>query len=207
MWGTLPSDLIDRILARLPLPCLLRYRAVCRTWNRTLLPGGAADPDRGGFLAVYAQVPPHKPWLFTWDSWIEDDSHAYNPRLDRWHRIPLRFIPHEHVKRPLHIVGAVGGLLFFEYFARLYIALCVCNPVTKAWRKLPALHEKRVQPVVAVVQHGAQGRGEFTVVVAGGLSKPSVMHKVRTVGGRTPSVHTLCSHSHSFSPEVEACLA
>ncbi|KAJ7536381.1 hypothetical protein O6H91_12G067000 [Diphasiastrum complanatum] len=33
LWSKLPSDLLERTLAFLPLPILFRFRCVCKRWN------------------------------------------------------------------------------------------------------------------------------------------------------------------------------
>lgn len=36
VWGDLPEELVDRVLAWLPPVCLFRLRGVCRKWNSVL---------------------------------------------------------------------------------------------------------------------------------------------------------------------------
>lgn len=128
LWSFFPEDLVDRVLAWLPLSSIFRLRAVCRTWN--------IITHTRGFVELYALTPSSK------DAWIlifADRGYrvvsAYIPTQNKWHNIPLSFLPFD-----ISDVTVAGGLLVFRlHEANGGSSVCVCNPVTSSWRKLPPM--------------------------------------------------------------------
>lgn len=128
LWSFFPEDLVDRVLAWLPLPSIFRLRAVCRAWNTMT----HSQP----FVDLCARTPSSK------DAWIlifADRGYrvvsAYIPNENKWHNIPLSFLPFD-----ISDVTVAGGLLVFRlHEANGGSSVCVCNPVTSSWRKLPPM--------------------------------------------------------------------
>lgn len=163
VWSKLPDDLHARVVARLPIHSIIRSRAVCHDWNHMI--------TSQSFISLQQQVPSQdKPWLFMCSSFnCRENCCAYNPNLNRWHIIPLTFLP-LHMRFPLI---AVGGLLFIRGVAKdsnvSSAHLAVCNPVTKTWRVLPPMIRGRLNSLVGVFED--RGSRSFKVVVAGGTSE------------------------------------
>lgn len=128
LWSFFPEDLVDRVLAWLPLSSIFRVRAVCRAWN--------GITHSKPFVDLCAQTPSSK------DAWIlifADRGYrvvsAYIPTENKWHNIPLSFLPFD-----ISDVTVAGGLLVFRlHEANGGSSVCVCNPVTSSWRKLPPM--------------------------------------------------------------------
>lgn len=157
LWSFFPEDLVDRVLAWLPLSSVFRVRAVCRAWN-TMTRSRA-------FVDLCAQTKACK------DAWIlifADRGYrvvsAYIPTENKWHSIPLSFLPFD-----ISDVTVAGGLLVFRlHEADGGSSVCVCNPVTSSWRKLP--------PMLGVWRDGLLGlvvdppNRSYKVVVRSNLS-------------------------------------
>jgi hypothetical protein len=118
LWGTLPEDLQDRILAWLPFPAFARACTVCKRWN--------AVTYSHSFLEMYRRVPSPNPCFLMFEAKDRSMCSVYNPTSNRWHRIPFTFF-HYETKFPC---AAAGGLLCFCGVSA-YPSLSVCNPLTR----------------------------------------------------------------------------
>ncbi|KAM0857592.1 hypothetical protein ACQ4PT_048366 [Festuca glaucescens] len=123
--ATLDDDVIREILLRLPYPTVLRFRAVCKTWQRiaTESPFLAANADRQpAELLVVSGKPSHLDTIpISLQLQVEDlerrRSHLHYPK---------------HCEVPA-MMGSCDGLLLFE---RAPPGWCscdyfLCNPVTR----------------------------------------------------------------------------
>jgi hypothetical protein len=121
----LPVEAVERILAHLPLPALIRARCVCKRW-RTLV----ASPR---FLSARAEIPavanpPYFPMVFSQS--YGRKCCAFDFANYRWQRLaPLDFVPY----KVTYVAGA-GGLMCLRNCFEL---LVVCNPITRQWKNLP----------------------------------------------------------------------
>jgi len=118
LWGTLPEDLQDRILAWLPFPAFARACTVCKRWNSVMY--------SHSFLEMYRRVPSPDPCFLMFEAKDRSMCSVYNPASNLWHRIPFTFF-HYETKFPC---AAAGGLLCFCGVSA-YPSLSVCNPLTR----------------------------------------------------------------------------
>lgn len=127
LWSFFPADLVDRVLAWLPLPSFFKFRAVCRTWNNMI--------HSRNFIEMCGRNPPRDSWILIFADRGYRVVSAYIPKENKWHNIPLSFLPFD-----ISDVTVAGGLLVFRlHEANGASSVCVCNPVTSSWRKLPPM--------------------------------------------------------------------
>ncbi|KAJ7519858.1 hypothetical protein O6H91_20G058600 [Diphasiastrum complanatum] len=159
IWGRLPEELVDAILAHLPIPVLLRLRAVCKRWNALL--------SCTGFLHLCSQVPQKRPYLlFTGLDFILRkcicEGLIFCPSSSRWYRFPLDFLPFPSE----NIIGVTGGGGLLLVCSALYSAeLVVTNPVTRAWKILPTFHRSSSRPSLAALVVN-KSKATYTIVAA-----------------------------------------
>ncbi|XP_073393453.1 F-box/kelch-repeat protein At5g15710 isoform X1 [Physcomitrium patens] len=163
LWGSLPEDLQDRILAWLPFPAFARACTVCKRWNSVMY--------SHSFLEMYRRVPSPEPCFLMFEAKDRSMCSVYNPASNRWHRIPFTFF-HYETKFPC---AAAGGLLCFCGVSA-YPSLSVCNPVTRRWRELPPMLHKRFPNLVGMVVD-PQTRA-YKIVVAGDYYEDNVRTEV-----------------------------
>lgn len=118
----LPDDLLERILAFLPIPSLFRAGSVCKKWN------GIVSSRR--FLWNSSQVPSQKPWYFMFTSTDEPAGYAYDPRLRKWFGIELPCIETSNWLK----ASACGLVCFMDNDSRSQIY--VCNPITRMYKEI-----------------------------------------------------------------------
>ena len=124
IWKLLPEDLIERVLACLPMHSIFRMRCVCKRWYSLLF------SER--FVAKYSALSPQKPWIVMYTA--GRISSAYNSTLKKWHDLVIPAISPEKC-----VLAAAEGLLCYgnEFFP--WPNLFVCNPLTKFWQHLPPM--------------------------------------------------------------------
>ncbi|KAG0585697.1 hypothetical protein M758_2G030000 [Ceratodon purpureus] len=135
----LPEEVVDRIQAYLPVSSYFRSRTVSKRWHASLF--------AQSFSEIRMQVHPREAWLFILSyrrcrNW----SHAYDPAFDKWHKVPLNFLPPDY----MYPTAASGGLLCIRAYVDGDQVLSVCNPLLKSWRALPPWHEDRIDPVIGI---------------------------------------------------------
>ncbi|KAL3691103.1 hypothetical protein R1sor_004754 [Riccia sorocarpa] len=157
LWSQLPEDLVDRILACLPVVSFLQLRIVCKKWSTIMY-----SPS---FLEMCSQVPIQGPFFIK----IHRSEYnrmlpSYNPVLGKWHEIPINFLP-SHAGIP---VASAGGLLCFinryHGYVDNFCTLFVCNPLTKSWRELPSMPCKQRPILVSMVTERHPFRYKVIVV-------------------------------------------
>ncbi|BFG22097.1 hypothetical protein CerSpe_083710 [Prunus speciosa] len=72
----LPDDLLERILAYLPVASIFRARCVCKRWYEIV--------SSKRFLWNFSRVLSQKPWYFMFTSSNEPTGYAYDPILRKW---------------------------------------------------------------------------------------------------------------------------
>ncbi|KAE8733294.1 Detected protein of confused Function [Hibiscus syriacus] len=77
----LPDDLLEQILAYLPVANFFRAGTVCRRWHEIV--------NSRGFLWNFSDVLSQKPWYFMFTSSDEPVGYAYDPILRKWYGIEL----------------------------------------------------------------------------------------------------------------------
>lgn len=164
LWGNLPEDVVDRVLAWLPVSSFLRFQTVCKRWGSLM--------RSNSFLDVCAHIPSPGPYFFILSkraSWVFP---VYNPASDKWHGIPVK-----PPLRPSVPVAAAGGLLCyvagFDGHKTVgcmngYDTLLVCNPITNSWRELPPMICRRKPTLVGMLVD--KDARSYQVVVTGDYS-------------------------------------
>lgn len=118
----LPDDLLERILAYLPVASIFRAGCVCKRWNEIV--------TSKRFLWNLSHVLPQKPWYFMFTSFDEPTGYAYDPILRKWYGIELPCIDASNWL----IASSCGLVCFMDNDNRS--ELFVCNPITKIYRQL-----------------------------------------------------------------------
>lgn len=118
----LPDDLLERILAYLPVASILRAGCVCRRWHDIV--------TSKRFLWYSSYVTSHKPWYFMFTSSDEPVGYAYDPTLRKWYGIDLPCIE----TSSWFIASSYGLVCFMDRDSRS--ELYICNPITKSCKKL-----------------------------------------------------------------------
>ncbi|MCD9641532.1 hypothetical protein HAX54_027745 [Datura stramonium] len=119
----LPDDLLERILACLPVACIFRAGCVCKRWHEIV------KSER--FLWNSSQLLSHKPWYFMFTSSEEPIGYAYDSAFLKWYHIELPCI----WTSSCFIASSYGLFCFMDNESRTS-ELCVCNPVTKCCKSL-----------------------------------------------------------------------
>ncbi|XAR48187.1 hypothetical protein NMG60_11030923 [Bertholletia excelsa] len=145
IWKDFPEDLLEAVLARLPIATFFRFRSVCRKWNSLL--------TSNSFSQQCNQVLQAQPWFYTITHENVSTGAMYDPSLKKWHHPTVPDFPTKLIVLP---VASAGGLVCFldVGYRRIY----VCNPLTRSFKELPA-RSVRVWSRVAV---GMTLAGELT---------------------------------------------
>ncbi|KAL2649716.1 hypothetical protein R1flu_017844 [Riccia fluitans] len=133
LWSSLPDDLVERVLTKVPFSALIKCRTVCRRWNELILSQNFTPAD---------QDPPKCiPFHFTFYTPPENRGlhegryfTAYDPRRNRWVDISLSFLNLDPEMGNWEMAASGGGLLCLASIS--CSRFVVCNPVTKKWRLL-----------------------------------------------------------------------
>eukprot|EP00249_Psilotum_nudum_P005137 c18612_g1_i1 orf=321-1394(+) len=129
IWSSMPDCLLERTLAMLPIPCLLRLRSVCRAWNASIL--------SSSFLKLYSSLSSQRThYLLVTTLDAKCPLLVFDPIREKWHAPSLSFLP---INTEFSLVTAAGGLLCLSDGKDFIF----CNPVTRKWRKIPSLPEGR----------------------------------------------------------------
>ncbi|KAG6553270.1 hypothetical protein Mapa_005004 [Marchantia paleacea] len=116
LWGFLPDDILESVLAMLPFDDLITMRYVCKQWNSVIMSRGLCPPDQNPQLLC------NMSGSFT----------IYNQTKAKWTQRSLNFVENH---KDLYLATSDGGLLCFQN--RETGALIVCNPACKSSRELP----------------------------------------------------------------------
>lgn len=117
----LPDDLLERILAFLPVASIFRAGSVCKRWHEIV------TSDQ--FLCNSPLVEPQKPWYYISSS-DEAIGYAYDPILRKWYDIDLPCI----MASNWFISSSCGLVCFMDNDKP--DELFVCNPIIKCRRGL-----------------------------------------------------------------------
>eukprot|EP01018_Ginkgo_biloba_P039462 Gb_09933 [translate_table: standard] len=138
LWSELHEDLLERVIARLPVSSIFRFRSVCKRWSSSFF-------DSPSFLKACLEGPSRSPWFYMVDS-KADESIVYDPDVDKWHHIPHPQDLNNNCKsKP---VASAGGLICFKSALG---HLTVCNPLTGRCCKLPHLETTEAIHAIAMV--------------------------------------------------------
>ncbi|KAL2653934.1 hypothetical protein R1flu_022062 [Riccia fluitans] len=127
----LPDELVEKVLAWLPVTSVFRFRSVCKSWQYTLSGEGwrkmlHKPPAWDACTGVFSSKQGRRECIF------------FDDGAQKWSTIDLEFLPSPACR----LLAASGGLLCL-CFAGMCSCLYICNPITKTWRELPEFHYKR----------------------------------------------------------------
>ncbi|XP_068659831.1 F-box/kelch-repeat protein At3g61590-like [Aristolochia californica] len=155
----LPDDLLERILAYLPVASIFRVGSVCKRWNELV--------NARKFLWNFSNDLSQKPWYFMFTSSDDPGGYAYDPILRKWYSFELPCI-----KAPNWIIASSCGLVcFMDNSSRSQ--LYVCNPITKEWKRLedpPGLKFSDYSALAISVDRASRG---YTIAVAKSKQVPN----------------------------------
>lgn len=118
----LPDELLERILAYLPIASIFRAGCVCKRWHEIV--------SSRRFLWNFADVLSQKPWYFMFTSSNEPVGYAYDPILRKWYSIEL---PHIETSN-WFFASSCGLVCFMDNDSRN--ELYVCNPITRNCKRI-----------------------------------------------------------------------
>ncbi|CAI0627334.1 unnamed protein product [Linum tenue] len=126
IWKDFPEDLLQPVIARLPVPAFFQFRSVCKNWNSLL--------HSESFSQHSAQAPQPDPWFYTITHENANSGAMYDPSSKKWYHHPtISSLPDKAIVLP---VASAGGLVcFLDIGHRNFY---VCNPLTGSVRELPA---------------------------------------------------------------------
>lgn len=121
IWKAFPEDLLEAVIARLPISTFFRLRTVSRKWNSFL--------QSYSFSQHCAQVPPQaRPWFYT----VTNETVAiYDSFMKKWRHPTDSSLPPKLILLP---AAFAGGLVCLLDLSHTY----VCNPLTRTYKELPA---------------------------------------------------------------------
>ncbi|OVA01884.1 F-box domain [Macleaya cordata] len=118
----LPDDLLERILAYLPIASIFRAGCVCKRWKEIV----KSERFLWNFLNGLSQTP----WYFMFTSSDEPIGYAYDPILRKWYSIQLPCID----TSSWFVASSYGLVCFMDNESRSH--LFVCNPISKDYKRL-----------------------------------------------------------------------
>ncbi|KAL1809444.1 hypothetical protein ACET3Z_026434 [Daucus carota] len=121
----LPDDLLELILAYLPIASIFRVGCVCKRWNEIV--------SSKRFLWNFKHSLPKKPWYFMFTNSDEPTGYAFDPLFRKWYSIELPYIETSN----WFIASSCGLVCFMNNDSRS--ELYVCNPITRYCRRLDEL--------------------------------------------------------------------
>ncbi|GMH01927.1 hypothetical protein Nepgr_003766 [Nepenthes gracilis] len=125
IWKEFPEDLLEAVIARLPIASFFRFRSVCRKWNSLL--------TSHSFSQHCSQVPQAQPWFYTITHENVNTGAMYDPSMKKWRHSSLPSPPPKEILLP---VASAGGFICFLDIGHCFFY--VCNPLTQTWKDLPA---------------------------------------------------------------------
>ncbi|KAG0614339.1 hypothetical protein M758_6G169500 [Ceratodon purpureus] len=168
LWSQLSDDMVEFILARLPLFPLKTSRKVCKRWEAII--------NTPQFENLHKELGEQQPWLVCYcvNNLVSSKSHGvvYDVESDTWITLPpLQF--------PSHNYGSLAGASGLVYAIagpgedrfRYMLTSSSTSPENfgETWYETPAMAFPRSAPVVSVaLGTGRTGFGH-KVVVAGGV--------------------------------------
>ncbi|CAM6015514.1 unnamed protein product [Sphagnum balticum] len=165
IWGVLPEELLEHILAYIPFPHLSCIVTVCKRWQSLI--------HCPLFLQTHAentsQWPSYGPVHYNVKMLENGEFHwsGYCKFTNTWQKLPPLSLPCLAGKQ---VWSGAGGLLCF-YNRDNMGRLTVCNPVTKRWRELPPMNQKWRWPCVThmIIDESTKA---YKIVMAGNEAYP-----------------------------------
>ncbi|GAA0168926.1 ubiquitin-protein ligase [Lithospermum erythrorhizon] len=132
----LPDDLLERIIAYLPIPSIFRAGCVCKRWHEIV--------SSRRFLFNYSRTSSQKPWYYMFTGNDEPIGYAYDPVVKKWYNIELPQIQ----TSDWSIASSCGLVCFMDNNCRS--ELYVCNPIANSCRRLRECPEMEFSDHIAL---------------------------------------------------------
>ncbi|MCO5569798.1 hypothetical protein L7F22_023512 [Adiantum nelumboides] len=148
----LPDELVEKVLALLPISSIFRAGAVCTRWK--------AITSSRRFYYMCKNKALCAPWYFMYKESKDREGLAYDPRARKWHSFSLPLIS--------DIGGFVASSHGLACFADNSNGYCfyTCNLLTKACKKVPEPYPKWYADYCSVAITLDNVSQEQTIVVA-----------------------------------------
>lgn len=158
-WGELPREVSDLIVARLPFHAVFQFQLVCKEYLNVIARKTFLQPRLTH--ALFPTEGKFSPMFFFIDAATQQwQWMGFDVLSNRWHRLPsLSFLatPTPDLFKEFLIAGS-GGLLCVNVSKNPSAELLiVCNPVTRATKKLPPMHFPRQPVLMNLVLDAATG--------------------------------------------------
>ncbi|KAL2336101.1 hypothetical protein Fmac_010547 [Flemingia macrophylla] len=147
----LPDELVELILAYLPIASIFRASSVSKRWYEIV--------TSGRFLWNPSQLLSQKPWYFMFTSSDEPTGLAYDPTFRKWYAIELPYIEASN----WFIASSYGLVCFMDNDSRS--KLCVCNPITKRCRMLEEPPGLKFSDYSALAMSVDRKLGSYTLTI------------------------------------------
>ncbi|KAK9276689.1 hypothetical protein L1049_006225 [Liquidambar formosana] len=147
----LPDDLLERILAYLPLASIFKAGCVCKKWNEII--------RSRRFLWNISTILGPKPWYFMFTSSDEPVGHVYDPMVPKWYSFELPDIGISS----WFIASSCGLVCFMDNDSRS--ELYVFNPITKSRKKLKEPPDSKFSDYSTLAMSVDRSSHSYTVTV------------------------------------------
>ncbi|KNA26105.1 hypothetical protein SOVF_000510 [Spinacia oleracea] len=153
---SLPDDILEMCLMRLPLSSLMNARLVCKKWNYLTTTPRFMQMRREGLYQT--------PWLFVFgavkDGYCTGEIHVLDVSLNQWHNINAEVLRGRFMysvasmRDEIFIVGGCSSLTSFGRVDRSSIkthkSMLVFSPSAKSWRKVASMKYARSSAVLGI---------------------------------------------------------
>lgn len=173
IWHKLGPELLERVLAFVPVPSLMRLRTVCKDWksviSSTAFTASQSHHFKSRHPCYLTNVVPMRDRII---------SVFYNPVLKMWHEHLVPDLIWQHCftgdSLPPRLVASDGGLLLLGGGATpmhsVYAYYLVCHPMTGEFRTVPPHPSLHVHAFVRIVTEPCTKN--FKVVMALNMHEP-----------------------------------
>ncbi|CAM6098891.1 unnamed protein product [Calypogeia fissa] len=160
------GEVLDLILARLPVTTLLTAGQVCKDWSALI--------RSRRFIEFYDKVALRKSWFFqccvNYLCPAKNQGYGYEPETKKWHLISSQCFPTD---RGNAFAGSPDGCLYsiFSLTDLSYKRELLSN----LWERAPAMHNSRNSPLLGLVESESESSSatdlkSHKLIVAGGVS-------------------------------------
>ncbi|XP_074263787.1 F-box/kelch-repeat protein At5g42350-like [Silene latifolia] len=153
---SLPDDILEMCLMRLPLSSLMSARLVCKKWNHL-----TTTPR---FMQMRKEGCYQTPWLFVFgsvkDGHCSGEVRVLDVDLHQWHKVDVEVLKGRFMfsvasmHEEIYIVGGCSSLTSFGRVDRssfkTHKSMLVFSPSTKSWRKAESMKYARSSPILGI---------------------------------------------------------
>ncbi|CAN6464002.1 unnamed protein product [Victoria cruziana] len=155
---SLPDDILEMCLARVPFTSVMNARMVCKRWRFL-----TSTPH---FMQMRRDYSYQSPWLFLFggmkDGYCAGEIQALDVSLGCWHKIDADILRGRFLfavtsfGTSIYIIGGCSGLNMSgkveKTTFKTHKGVSVFNPFTGLWRKAAPMNNARSAPVVGVLE-------------------------------------------------------